>query len=192
MRSAIVSRETKETKIKIELNLDGGAVCIASGVGFFDHMLTALAAHGDFGLQLVCKGDLEVDAHHSVEDCGIVLGQAFAKALGNKGGIARYGDVFIPMDESLAHAVLDISGRPFFVFRAAFSQEKIGDFDTCLCAEFFQAFAIHAGITLHLFLESGSNAHHEAEALFKALAHALRQAVAPREQTLSTKGVIES
>jgi imidazoleglycerol-phosphate dehydratase len=185
-----VQRKTRETDISVELCLDGGAVSVESGIGFFDHMLTALAVHGGLGLRLRCQGDLQVDGHHTVEDCGIVLGQALARALGDKAGIIRYGEARIPMDESLAEAAADISGRSFLVFRAVFSQDRIGTFDSCLCEEFFRAFAVHAGITLHIGLPCGGNAHHEAEAIFKAAAHALRQALAPRPGVLSTKGSI--
>jgi imidazoleglycerol-phosphate dehydratase len=191
MRTATVSRATKETDVTATLSLEGGAVSISTGVGFFDHMLTALAVHGGFGLTLHCEGDLQVDGHHTVEDCGIVLGEAFSKALAGKSGVARYGQAAIPMDESLARAVIDLSGRPFLVFRVAFSQDQIGSFDSCLCEEFFRAFAVNARITLHLELLYGNNAHHEAEALFKAAAHALRRAAAPAEGLLSTKGVID-
>ncbi|MDR1927896.1 MAG: imidazoleglycerol-phosphate dehydratase HisB [Oscillospiraceae bacterium] len=190
MRNATVNRKTKETSIFLQLSLDGGEVSIESGIGFFDHMLTALAVHGGFGMELRCQGDLQVDAHHSVEDCGIVLGQAFALALGDKSGIARYGNAVIPMDESLAQASADISGRPFLVFRALFSQENAGEFELCLCEEFFRAFAVNAGVTLHLSLAYGANGHHEAEAIFKACAHALRQAVTPARGALTTKGCL--
>jgi len=163
-------------------------VHIETGVGFFDHMLTALAVHGGFGLELTCKGDLHVDAHHTVEDCGIALGQALAKALGDKTGVARYGSAVIPMDEALAEAAVDISGRAFLVLEAQFSQELAGDFPLCLCEEFWRAVAVNAGLTLHLCLRYGANGHHEAEALFKAAAHALRVAVAPQKGVLTTKG----
>ena len=190
MHSANITRKTKETDIVLALNLDGGSVLIDSGVGFFDHMLTALAVHAGWGLTLKCMGDLQVDAHHTVEDCGIALGQALAKALGDKTGVARYGSAAIPMDEALAEAYADISGRAFLVFRAQFSQARTGEFELCLCEEFWRAFAMNAGITLHLILQYGANGHHEAEALFKAAAHALRRAVRPKEGVLSTKGSI--
>jgi imidazoleglycerol-phosphate dehydratase len=190
MRTVTVTRKTKETDISVTLDLGGGAVEIATGVGFFDHMLTALAVHAGFGLALACKGDLEVDAHHTAEDCGIALGQALAKAMGDKTGVARYGSAAIPMDEALAQAHADVSGRPFLVFQAAFSQAQAGEFPLCLCEEFWRALAVHAGITLHLRLDYGANGHHEAEALFKAAAHALRRALAPQEGVLSTKGSI--
>lgn len=190
MRSASVTRKTKETKITAEVNLDGGSVNLSTGIGFFDHMLTAFAVHGGFGLQLHAEGDLFVDCHHTVEDTGIVLGQTFAKALGDKGDIARYGSFYIPMDEALAFTSLDISGRPFLVFHADFQQERVGNFDTCMTEESLRAFAYHAGITLHCSVLYGSNAHHEIEAIFKSLGHALQQATALREGTLSTKGVL--
>ena len=184
MRTAQETRKTKETDITIALSLDGGAVEISTGIGFFDHMLTAFAVHGGFGL-----GDLYVDGHHTVEDTGIVLGKAFAKALGDKSGIARFGSFYIPMDEALAFAAVDVSGRPFLAFRAEFSQERTGEYDLCLTEEFLRAFAMNAGITLHVRLEYGANAHHEVEAIFKAIAHALRLATAQTGGgVLSTKG----
>jgi len=186
----MIVRKTKETDISAEIKITGGPVDISTGVGFFDHMLTALAVHADLGLKLHCVGDLEVDAHHTVEDCGIVLGQALAQAMGDKTGIARFGSAAIPMDEALAEAHADISGRPFLVFDAAFSQTITGEFALCLVEEFFRAFVFHAGITLHLNLRYGANGHHEAEVLFKAAAHALRLALQPKEGVLSTKGSI--
>lgn len=189
MRTAQLQRKTKETDISLSLCLDGGEVDINTGIGFFDHMLTAFAMHGGFGLKIDAKGDLQVDAHHTVEDVGIVLGTAFSKALGDKSGIARYGNMLIPMDESLGSVIVDISGRPFSVFSASFEQEKVGDFDSCLCEEFFRAFAFNAGITLHSGALYGNNAHHQIEALFKALAHALKAAVKQIDvKVLSTKG----
>ena len=190
MNPAELTRTTKETDISVSLNLTGGDVEINTGIGFFDHMLTALAVHSGMGLTLCCKGDLQVDGHHTVEDCGIVLGQALGLALGDKTGIARYGTAQVPMDEALAQAAVDVSGRSFLVFRAQFSQAKAGEFELCLCEEFFRAFAMNAGITLHLMLFYGSNGHHEAEVLFKAAAHALRRAVQPKAGVLSTKGTI--
>jgi len=186
----MITRKTKETDISATLDLSGNAIEISTGVGFFDHMLTALATHAGFGLTLNCTGDLEVDAHHTVEDCGIVLGQALAEAQGSKTGVARFGSAAIPMDEALAEAHVDISGRPFLAFNAKFSQEVTGEFSLCLCEEFFRAFAFNAGITLHLRLHYGANGHHECEALFKAAAHALRKALEPKEGVLSTKGSI--
>lgn len=189
MRSADISRKTKETDIKIELSLDGGECEINTGIGFFDHMLTAFAVHGGFGLKADVKGDLNVDCHHTIEDTGIVLGKAFAEALGDKSGIERYGSFTVPMDESLAFVSLDVSGRPFLIFNAEFPEERVGEFDSCMCEEFMRAFAYNAGITLHVNMIYGGNTHHQIEAIFKALAHAL--AVAVRETgkgVLSTKG----
>ena len=192
MRTATVERNTKETQIKLSLCLDGGDVSISTGIGFFDHMLTAFAVHGGFGLSLDVKGDLEVDTHHTVEDTGIALGNAFSQALGDKAGIERYGTFFIPMDESLAQVSLDISNRPFLVFNASFEQELCGDYETCVTEEFWRAFAENAGITLHINVPYGANAHHQIEAIFKATAHALKIAVAKNKDgsVLSTKGVL--
>lgn len=191
MRTSDIERNTKETQIKISLNLDGGAVDVSTGIGFFDHMLNAFAVHGGFGLKVKVKGDLEVDTHHTVEDTGIALGMAFKEALGDMGGINRYGSFYIPMDESLALCALDISNRPFLVFNADFNEERCGDYETCCTEEFFRAFAMNSGITLHLNVIYGSNSHHEIEALFKALAHALKIAVTQNKGgILSTKGVI--
>ncbi len=191
MRIAEVVRETRETQIDIELRLDGGEVEVRTGIGFFDHMLTAFGVHGGFGLRVRVHGDLEVDTHHTVEDTGIALGQAFAKALGDKGGIERYGSFAVPMDESLAKAILDISNRPYLVFQAEFQQERCGDYETCMTEEFFRAFTENAGITLHIEVPYGTNAHHQIEAIFKAVAHALKKAVQPNDGSLlSTKGVL--
>lgn len=191
-RYASLSRETKETQVELALCLEGGRVEVSTGVGFFDHMLTAFAVHSGFGLTVKTIGDWHVDCHHTVEDTGIVLGQALAQALGDKSGIARYGTAFIPMDEALGFASADISGRPFLAFRAAFPQERVGDFDTCMTEEFFRAFAFQAGITLHAECRYGVNSHHMIEALFKAAAHALRDAVSltGRDGVLSSKGVL--
>ena len=193
MRTASVSRKSKETDISVQVNLDGGDVSVQTGIGFFDHMLTAFAVHGGFGLQLTCKGDLEVDCHHTVEDTGIVLGQAFLKALGDKAGIARYGSFFVPMDEALGFCAVDISGRPYLVFDARFPEERVGEFDTCMGAEFFRAFAFNAGVTLHLRVPYGENSHHMLEALFKAAGHALKIAAAKTADgaVLSTKGMLD-
>ena len=191
MRIGTCDRRTKETVISAALNLDGGAVEISTGIGFFDHMLEALAVHAGFGLTLKAEGDLHVDGHLTVEDTGIVLGKALAEALGDKGGIRRYGSFLIPMDESLALASVDVSGRPFLVFDARFPEERIGDYDSCLTGEFFRALAQNAGITLHLKMLYGQNSHHMAEALYKAAAHALKEAVTPAEGTLSTKGSLD-
>ena len=191
-RTASIHRQTKETEVDISLCLEGGEITISTGVGFFDHMLRAFAVHGGFGLQVHTVGDWEVDCHHTVEDTGIVLGQVFASALGERAGIQRYGHAFIPMDEALGFCAADISGRPFLVFRGEFPQERVGDFDTCMTEEFFRAFATHAGVTLHLDCQYGKNSHHMIEALFKAVAHALHDAV--REtgtgEVLSSKGVL--
>lgn len=191
MRTATVERNTKETQIAATLCLDGGKVAVSTGNGFFDHMLTAFAVHGGFGLQLTVQGDLEVDTHHTVEDTGIVLGQALRRALGDFGGIARYGSLAVPMDESLARCDLDLSNRPFLVFRATFQQERCGDYETCVTEEFWRAFAVNAGITLHIDVPYGTNAHHQIEAVFKAVGHALHGAVQPTGgAVLSTKGVL--
>lgn len=191
MRTATVERNTKETQIAATLCLDGGEVAVSTGNGFFDHMLTAFAVHGGFGLQLTVQGDLEVDTHHTVEDTGIVLGQALRRALGDLGGIARYGSFAVPMDESLARCDLDLSNRPFLVFRATFQQERCGDYETCVTEEFWRAFAVNAGITLHIDVPYGTNAHHQIEAVFKAVGHALHGAVQPTGgAVLSTKGVL--
>ena len=192
MRTSIVERNTKETQIKVELCLDGGAVEVSTGVGFFDHMLTAFGVHGGFGLKVTVKGDLEVDTHHTVEDTGIALGMAFKQALGDMSGIERYGTFFIPMDESLVQASLDISNRPFLVFKADFKQEKCGDYENCCTEEFWRAFAMNAGITLHIIVLYGTNAHHEIEGIFKSVAHALKIAVKRNADgsVLSTKGVL--
>ena len=189
MRKAEVSRKTKETDINLALNLDGGDITVDTGIGFFDHMLTALATHAGFGLTLTCTGDLEVDGHHTVEDVGIVLGTALAKAVSDKAGIARFGTAFIPMDEALGFASVDISGRPFLVFDAFLPEEKVGDFDTCLTIEFMRAFAYNALITLHVQAQYGENSHHIIEAMFKAVAHALKTALkTDGNSVLSTKG----
>ncbi len=192
MRTSIVERNTKETQIKVKLCLDGGAVEVSTGIGFFDHMLTAFGVHGGFGLKVTVKGDLEVDTHHTVEDTGIALGMAFKQALGDMSGIERYGTFFIPMDESLVQASLDISNRPFLVFKADFKQEKCGDYENCCTEEFWRAFAMNAGITLHIIVLYGANAHHEIEGIFKSVAHALKIAVKRNADgtVLSTKGVL--
>lgn len=194
-RTAEIARTTKETDIKISIDLDGkGEYSIDTGIGFFDHMLSALSKHSGIDMSISCKGDLEVDAHHSVEDTGIVLGQAFAQAIGDKVGIRRYGSASIPMDEALGTCSLDISGRPFLVFDCEFADEFCGTMDTQLFEEFFRSFAFNAGITLHIASPYGSNDHHKAEAMFKALARALRQAteIDPRFEgrVVSTKGAL--
>jgi imidazoleglycerol-phosphate dehydratase len=195
MRSANVSRRTAETDVSVRLVLDGtGKADIATGVGFLDHMLELFARHALFDLEVKVAGDLHVDQHHTTEDTGIAIGQAFLKALGDKKGIARYADLHLPMDETLSRVALDISGRPFLIFRAAFPAEKIGAFDTELVREWFQAFAMNSGVTLHVETLYGDNSHHIAESCFKGLARALRKAVAldPREEgrVPSTKGAL--
>ena len=196
-RRAEISRETSETAITVALGLDGeGRADIATGIGFLDHMLTALARHGLFDLKVRAKGDLHIDFHHTTEDVGIVIGQCLRQALGDKRGIRRYGAAVIPMDEALAEAAVDISGRPFLAWSVTFAQPKIGEMDTELFEEFFRALAFNAGITLHVTQKSGTNAHHVAEACFKALARALREAVEPDPRAIgaipSTKGVLEA
>jgi imidazoleglycerol-phosphate dehydratase len=195
MRAARVSRRTNETDVAVALTLDGaGKADVATGVGFLDHMLELFARHALFDLEVKVTGDLHVDQHHTTEDTGIAVGQAFLEALGDKKGIARYADIHLPMDETLTRVALDISGRPFLVFRASFPAEKIGAFDTELVREFFQAFASQAGLALHVETLYGENSHHIAESCFKGLARALRAAVAldPREEgrVPSTKGAL--
>ncbi|MGI6730489.1 MAG: imidazoleglycerol-phosphate dehydratase HisB [Anaerovoracaceae bacterium] len=192
MREGTISRETKETNIKLTLNLDGeGDYEINTGVGFFDHMLTAFSVHSGFDLKVKCTGDLEVDCHHTIEDIGIVLGAAFKEALSDKKGIARYGNFTVPMDEALAMCTADISGRPYIVFNAEFGDYRLGDMDTAMVEEFFRAFALNAGITLHINLFYGKNDHHKVEAIFKAFAHSLKQAVKLEgDGILSSKGSI--
>jgi imidazoleglycerol-phosphate dehydratase len=193
VRKARIERTTKETAIKAEVNLDGeGKYSISTGVGFFDHMLEQLAKHSLIDVALEAKGDLHIDQHHTVEDCGIALGQAFAKAIGDKRGIARYAHAYLPMDETLTRVALDISGRPYLIWRVAFPAQKIGTMDTELFREFFQAFAQNAGVTLHMETLYGENSHHIAETCFKGLARALRNAVAidgkVKGEVPSTKG----
>lgn len=191
MRKAQINRKTNETDIALSLDLDGcGQGEIKSGIGFLDHMLKALAVHGGLDLSVTCLGDLDVDGHHSVEDIGITLGQALKEALGDKSRIARYGTSYIPMDEALARCVLDISNRPFLVFNAQFQPMPLGGFDPMLTVEFFRALAVHGGLTIHIDLLAGENDHHKIEAIFKAFAHALAQAKAPKDGILSTKGVL--
>lgn len=193
VRSGEVSRRTKETDIQIKVVLDGeGRAEISTGIGFFDHMLTALSVHSGISMNIKVTGDLHVDGHHTVEDTGIALGQALAQALGDKSGIKRYGTSYIPMDESLSMTSLDISNRPFLVFNAEFTNQSCGGYDLCLTEEFFRAFAFNAGITLHINLLYGSNDHHKCEAIYKSAAHALKEAVSVVEngKTLSTKGVL--
>ncbi len=192
MRSTEIMRETRETCIKLFLSLDGGMREIDTGIGFFDHMLNSFAVHGGFGLTVHCKGDLAVDGHHTVEDVGIVLGQALAQGLGGKRGIARFGSSYVPMDEALGFCALDCSGRPFLVFDAPMPQPMCGQYDTSLTVEFMRALAMNAGLTLHLKCLYGSNAHHITEALFKALGRALCQAVSltANQEVLSAKGTL--
>lgn len=190
-RQAAVRRETSETDVEVVLELDGdGESTVETGVGFLDHMLTSFAAHGLFDLTVRCDGDLEVDEHHTVEDVGLVLGEAFDEALGDRRGIRRFADRKVPMDEAQAEVVLDISGRPFFAFDGSFSQERVGEFTSVLARHFARSIATEAGLTLHVAVE-GHNAHHEIEALFKALAKALDDATRLDERragTPSTKG----
>ena len=192
-RRASVTRRTKETAISATVDLDGtGAYDIATGVGFLDHMIEQLARHALIDITLKAEGDLHIDQHHTTEDSGIALGQAIAKALGEKKGIARYGSAYLPMDETLTRVALDVSGRPFLVWKVEFTRGKIGDMDTELFREWFQAFAQHAGLTLHVETLYGENSHHIAETCYKALARALRQAISldPRQEgrVPSTKG----
>jgi imidazoleglycerol-phosphate dehydratase len=192
-RIATLARKTSETDISLELNLDGtGQTDIATGIGFFDHMLTAFGRHGLFDLKILAKGDLHIDAHHTVEDVGIVLGQVFAKALGDKRGISRFGQASVPMDEALVDAVVDLSGRAHLSWTVAFPRPMLGEMDTQLFEEFFRAFSGNALMTMHVSQRAGTNAHHVAEAAFKAAARALKAAVAiePRvaDAIPSTKG----
>ena len=194
-RKASISRRTKETSIRVEVDLDGtGAADIRTGIGFFDHMLEQIARHGRIDLCVQADGDLHVDGHHTVEDVGIALGQALAEALGSKAGIRRYGGSYVPLDEALSRVVLDLSGRPGLVFCADFTAPVIGEFDTQLVREFFQGLTNHAGMTLHVDNLRGVNAHHQAETIFKAFGRALRQAAEPdpraQGEVPSTKGVL--
>lgn len=193
MREATVTRNTKETQITVSVKLDGkGESEISTGIGFFDHMLTAMSRHSGISMTVHANGDLYVDGHHTVEDTGIVIGQALMQALGDKSGIARYGSAYIPMDEALSFCSLDLSNRPFLVFRGEFTNQMIGSYDACLTEEFFRALAVNAGMTLHLDMCYGKNDHHKCEALFKAFAHALKNAVQENADgtVLSTKGVL--
>ena len=193
-RTAKIERNTRETQIVLELNLDGtGRADVSTGVGFFDHMLTPLAGHSLVDLTVRATGDLEIDAHHTVEDAGIALGEAFATALGNKSGIRRYGHFTLPMDESLATSAIDFSGRPYLVFRVTFPAPTVGNFDLELVREFWQGFVNASRCNLHLLLHYGDNGHHIAEAVFKAAARAIRMAVEPDPRQVgvpSTKGVL--
>jgi imidazoleglycerol-phosphate dehydratase len=196
MRKASLERKTTETQIAVSINLDGtGAYDVKSGVGFLDHMLELLARHSLIDIKLRAKGDTHIDFHHTTEDIGIALGQAFAKALGNRKGIRRYADCFLPMDEALTRAAIDVSGRPYLIWKVEFSRPKIGEFDTELVREWFQAFAMNAGVTLHVETLYGDNCHHIAESCFKALARVLRGAIEidPRQKDRipSTKGSLK-
>jgi imidazoleglycerol-phosphate dehydratase len=195
MRTGAVKRKTKETDIEVAVDLDGtGVSAVATGIGFLDHMLDLLARHSRIDVRVKATGDLHIDQHHTTEDTGIALGQAVRQALGDMKGITRYSDVQVPMDEALTRVAIDISGRPFLVFRVAFGRDKVGAFDTELVREWFQAFAMNAGITLHVETLYGANDHHIAESCFKALARALRAAVAidarAAGEVPSTKGVL--
>lgn len=195
IRTGKVVRSTAETKIAVELNVDGqGMAAIETGIGFFDHMLNLLAGHGRFDLTVKAEGDLQVDGHHTVEDAGIALGQAFSQAVGDKQGIARYGSFFLPMDETLALVALDFSGRPLLVYDGGGPMAPmIGGYDTELTEEFLRAFAVNAGLTLHVKVLYGANSHHKVEAVFKGLGHALRIALTKDSRVqgvMSTKGVL--
>lgn len=194
MRQAEIERKTAETAVRVAIKLNGsGESRVDTGIGFFDHMLTLFAHHGRFDLTVTCRGDVEVDGHHSVEDVGIVLGQAVKAALGDKAGIARYASFYVPMDEALAFVAIDVSGRPFLVYDGGVMAPMIGGYDTELTEEFLRAFAFNAGLTLHVKVLYGKNSHHKVEAVFKALGHVLREAVAIREDikgVLSTKGTL--
>jgi len=195
MRTGAVKRKTKETDIEVAVDLDGtGVSAIATGIGFLDHMLDLLARHSRIDIRVKAAGDLHIDQHHTTEDTGIALGQAVRQALGDMKGITRFSDVHVPMDEALTRVAIDISGRPFLVFRVAFGRDKVGAFDTELVREWFQAFAMNAGITLHVETLYGANDHHIAESCFKGLARALRAAVAIDARAVgevpSTKGVL--
>ena len=196
MRKASLDRKTTETQIAVSINLDGtGAFDVKSGVGFLDHMLELLSRHSLIDIKVRAKGDTHIDFHHTTEDIGIALGQAFAKALGNRKGIRRYADCYLPMDEALTRAAIDVSGRPYLIWNVAFSRPKIGEFDTELVREWFQAFAMNAGVTLHVQTLYGDNCHHIAESCFKALARVLRGAIEiePRQKDRipSTKGSLK-
>ena len=196
MRKASLDRKTTETQIAVSINLDGtGAYDVKSGVGFLDHMLELLSRHSLIDIKLRAKGDTHIDFHHTTEDSGIALGQAFAKALGDRKGIRRYADCLLPMDEALTRAAIDVSGRPYLIWKVEFSRPKIGEFDTELVREWFQAFAMNAGVTLHVQTLYGDNCHHIAESCFKALARVLRGAIEidPRQKDRipSTKGSLK-
>jgi imidazoleglycerol-phosphate dehydratase len=193
MRSAEVERNTKETQIRVQLNLDGrGVAKLATGLPFLEHMLDQVARHGMVDFDIRAKGDLHIDAHHTVEDIGITLGQAFAKAIGDKAGVRRYGHAYVPLDEALSRVVIDLSGRPGLEYHVEFTRALIGEFDADLVREFFQGFVNHAQVTLHIDNLRGDNAHHQCETMFKAFARALRMAVEPDPRAQgavpSTKG----
>ena len=196
MRKADVKRDTKETSIEVHVSLDGTGVSeVSTGVGFFDHMLDHVAKHGLFDIRVKAKGDLEVDAHHTIEDIGICLGQAFAQAVGSPEGLSRFGHAVLPMDDAMAEVAVDFSGRPYLVYRAQIPQEAVGEFDIELAEEFFRAFAMNSRITLHIVLRYGTNAHHCIEVMFKAFAKALSRALQIDERVQgvpSTKGMLES
>jgi imidazoleglycerol-phosphate dehydratase len=193
MRTAEIARNTKETQIRVRLNLDGkGVAKLATGIPFLEHMLDQVARHGMVDLDVEARGDLHIDAHHTVEDIGITLGQAFVKAIGDKSGIRRYGHAYVPLDEALSRVVIDFSGRPGLVYEVKFTRALIGEFDADLVHEFFQGFVNHAQVTLHIDNLRGDNAHHQCETMFKAFARALRMAAEPDPRALgsvpSTKG----
>ena len=191
LRAYSIERKTKETNIQVHLCLEGGEIQISTGIGFFDHMLTALAFYGGWGLEITAQGDLEVDGHHTVEDVGIALGQALSGALEDSRGIRRFASACIPMDEALCFTALDFSNRPFLVFDAEMPQPMIGDYDSCLTEEFMRAFAMNSGLTLHMKALYGKNAHHITEALFKSLGVAIKDAVqVTGTGVTSTKGVL--
>ena len=197
MRKGAIKRTTKETAVEVAVDLDGaGVAAIATGIGFLDHMLDLLARHSRIDITVAAKGDLHIDHHHTTEDVGIALGQAVKQALGDMKGITRYADVHVPMDEALTRVAIDISGRPFLVFKAEFARDKVGSFDTELVQEWFQAFAMNAGVTLHVETLYGDNNHHIAESCYKALARALREAIEidPRQKDRipSTKGSLNN
>lgn len=196
MRTAQVERNTKETQIRVRLDLDGaGKAQLATGIPFLDHMLDQLARHGGLDLEVAAKGDLQIDAHHTVEDIGITLGQAFARAIGDKTGVRRFGHAYVPLDEALSRVVLDFSGRPGLEYHVKFTRALIGEFDVDLMHEFFQGFANHAQVTLHIDNLRGDNAHHQCETMFKAFARALRMAAEPDPRATgavpSTKGTLQ-
>jgi len=191
MRTAEINRKTKETEISLSIDLNGGEVSVNTGIGFFDHMLTAFFFYSGIGADLKVKGDIYVDGHHTVEDTGIVLGQALKEALGDKMGICRFASAYIPMDEALCFTALDFSGRAYLVYDAVMPQERIGDYDSCLTEEFMRAFAFNCGLTLHQKCLYGGNAHHITEALFKSLGVAVKEAVQIKGSGVtSTKGVL--